>query len=114
MHILVVGAFLAFGAVILGSGFAYSTMTTDYVVGTTVTHKERIVERSSDGSTSSKYLIFTDIETFENTDSLWHLKFRSSDLYGRIQVGQTCNFKVYGLRIGYLSTYRNIIDADCA
>lgn len=84
----------------------FSTMETVYEH--TVTEKERIV-----GKESSKYLIFTDKEVFENTDSLLAFKYNSSDFYGRIQVGQVCSFKVTGFRIPFLSSYRNILSYNC-
>jgi hypothetical protein len=84
----------------------FSTMET--VHGYTVTEKERIV-----GKESSKYLIFTDQEVFENTDSFLSFKFNSSDFYARIQVGQVCSFTVTGYRVPVLSLYRNILDYNC-
>ena len=88
--------------------FAYNTE--DFIVAT-ITDKERVVTGSGE-NTSSKYLIFTDVETFENSDSLWYLKFNSSDLYGKVQVGYTYKFKVYGWRIPFMSSYRNIVDYE--
>jgi hypothetical protein len=78
-------------------------------VCTTVTDKDRITNRSSDGGTSSKYLIFTQAETFENTDDLSVMKFNSSDVYGGLTVGQAYCFTVAGYRVPFLSMYRNII-----
>ncbi len=89
-----------------------------YVFGTadqmtiTVSDKERIVETDSDGQATSKYLIFTDKETFENTDSLLRLKFNSSDLQGSLKAGQTYRCDVYGWRIPVLSAYRNLVKCD--
>ena len=90
------------------AGIAYGTKDT---VTFTVTDKERIVESDSDGNTTSKYLIFTDNGTFENTDTVWYFKFQSSDLYGKLKRGQTYEADVYGFRVGWLSMYKNIIDA---
>lgn len=78
-----------------------------------VTDKERAVKRDSDGNVESKYLIFTDAETFENTDTIWGWKFNSSDVYGRIPIGQKCVAKVNGFRVSWLSWYRNILDINC-
>lgn len=77
-----------------------------------VTGKERITERSGD-SISSKYLVFTDSETFENTDTIWGWKWNSSDIYGKLEKGQICNVTVTGFRVPFLSWYRNIITANC-
>ncbi len=64
----------------------------------TVEKAERVFEADS-----SRYLIFTKAETFEDTDSIVFLKFNSSDLYGRIDQGKTYRAKVAGLRIPFLS-----------
>lgn len=70
----------------------------------TVAKAERVIY-----GRSSKYLIFTKDETFENTDSIAYFKFNSSDLYGQINKGKTYKAKVAGVRIPFLSWYRNII-----
>lgn len=75
-----------------------------------VLRAERVVSGSGE-STTSKYLIFTDQETLQNTDCLWAGKFRSSDLYGQIMIDSTYTFEVYGWRIPFLSMYRNILTA---
>ena len=77
-----------------------------------VTDKERIVETNSEGKVSSKYLIFTDKETFECTDEIIVGKFNSSDFYGQIHKDSTYNFVVYGWRIPFFSSYRNIIEIN--
>ena len=81
-------------------------MFTD-TVNVTVTGKERVTSGDS-----SKYLIFTEGETFENTDFLFVGKFNSSDIYGKIKEGETYTFAVGGLRIPILSSYRNIHEVD--
>lgn len=78
----------------------YSTYGTMKTVPIEVTRSERINDR---------YLVFTNTETFENTDSWAHLKFNSSDIYARLDAGQKCNVRVNGFRIPFLSKYRNII-----
>lgn len=70
----------------------------------TVTGKERVVS-----SNSSKYLVFTEEEVFENTDIIVRFKFNSSDIYGRLQEGESYKLLVCGWRIPILSRYRNII-----
>jgi hypothetical protein len=69
-----------------------------------VTEKERIITADS-----SKYLIFTEAEVFENTDDFSVLKTNSSDFYARIEKGKTYCFSVVGFRVSFLSWYRNII-----
>lgn len=101
--------FAAVGVFILLFGvnaIKYSTVT-DVVV--TVTEKERIVE-SNGKVTTSKYLVFTENEVFENTDDMIpFFKFNSSDIQGKLQVGETYKLTVWGWRINFLSTYRNIL-----
>lgn len=76
----------------------------------TVTEKERVMDRhNSDGDVDSRYLIWSDEETFENVDSLLKWKFNSSDLYGQLKVGETYRCQVYGWRVRFLSSYRNIV-----
>jgi len=75
-----------------------------------VTDKERVTTGSGD-SISSKYLIFTDKETFENSDYMFTGKFNSSDIYGKIEKGKVYEFDVYGWRLPIFSSYRNILSA---
>lgn len=83
--------------------FSSCQLTYHDTVTVTVTGKERVHSKDS-----SKYLIFTEEETFENTDYLLIGKFNSSDIYGKIKEGETYTFDVAGLRIPILSAYRNI------
>lgn len=94
----------------LGFGFHQIVKTTEEVV--TVTDKERIVESNGDGDTTSKYLVFTESETFENTDALFFGKFNSSDIQGKLRKDSTYNMRVVGWRIQWLSQYRNIISVE--
>lgn len=94
-------ALLIFG---LLSWYQLGTVNAPTVV--TVVHKERVNKQES-----SKYLIFTDKGTYSNADALFHGKFNSSDIYGRIQIGERYRLTSYGWRIGVTSTYPNIIDA---
>lgn len=80
---------------------AYVQLGTVDHVSVTVTGSERV---------TSKYLVFAKGETFQNTDAMFHGKWNSSDLHGKIQPGEW-NMKVYGYRIPLLSTYRNIVEA---
>jgi hypothetical protein len=106
---LVIGAILI-GSVAYNIGYLNSR---DSVVAT-VTDKERIQQCDSDGGCKSKYLIFTDKETLENTDNLFVGKFNSSDYYGSIEQGKTYRFEVLGWRIPFFSTYRNIVAIQSA
>jgi len=84
----------------------YATKT--HVTGYHVIKTERVVDGGE-----SKYLIFAQEETLKNVDTWWGLKFNSSDIYGQINAGQTCDFTVTGFRLAFFSWYRNILSADC-
>lgn len=98
--------------VIAGLGFVVAGIfnTETYIV--TVTDKERI----NDGD-SSKYLVYADSEdgeslVFENTDSLFHGKFNSSNVQGKLKEGKTYELTVAGFRIPFLSSYQNIVNVE--
>lgn len=98
---------IAFAGVAIGIGVFANGYLQESNVTITVKDKERIVDRDVQGS---RYLIWSDDETFENVDSLIKGKFNSSDLYGRLEEGKTYDCKVYGWRNGFFSWYRNIIE----
>lgn len=83
--------------------YQYGTVET---VTVTVKSKERVNSRES-----SKYLVFAEGETFQNTDTIWHGKWSSSDLYGSLNEGTKYRLRVYGWRIPFFSAYRNILEA---
>lgn len=85
---------------------AYRTKTE---VTAKVNKSERVVNQDSSGG---KYLIFTESEVLENTDSLWYWKWNSSDFYNKIEVGKTYKFTVYGWRVPFMSWYRNIVEVE--
>lgn len=86
-------------------GFGIAGLIHKEKVTAKVTDKTRITEREGNGY----YLIFTDEETFKDSDSLFYGKFNSSDLYGKIKIGKEYDFIVTGFRIPILSMYRNIV-----
>lgn len=91
---------------------ALYTYGTEEIVTVTVSEKERITSGSGSGITS-KYLVWTEEgETFELTDSLLRGHFSASDLYGRLDEGVTYRAVVYGWRIPFLSTYRNVVELE--
>lgn len=57
------------------------------------------------------YLIYSEDSTYEITDSLLRLRFNSSDLYGRMEVGKTYEITVGGKRVPLFSWYPNIYKA---
>lgn len=87
------------------------SLSSSETVDIVVVDKDRITTGSGD-SMSSKYLIFTEAETFENTDSLTRWKFNSSDIQGQLRVGEAYQVEVYGYRIPFLSQYRNIVEVE--
>lgn len=105
-------SFAIFG--VIASSFAMPIIqatSSSEIVDIVVVDKDRITTGSGD-SMSSKYLIFTETETFENTDSLTRWKFNSSDIQGKLLVGNAYQVEVYGYRIPFLSQYRNIVDVE--
>lgn len=91
----------------MGLNYLYYSTTIE-TVSVNIIDTDRIVEGSGN-STSSKYLVFTEEETFENTDCLWAGKFNSSDMQGQLSKKGSHTFVVYGWRIPFLSNYRNIL-----
>lgn len=76
-------------------------------VTTTVTDKW--VKNNGD---SGKYLISTDEGVYEVTDSLWKMRFDSSDVYAGIEVGETYTFEIAGVRSPFFSLYPNIYEVQ--
>lgn len=104
---IIIAGLLFVGAAII---FEYKTQDT---IKITVTDKTSVVksEETDNGyKTYTVYRIYSEQEVFELKDQLAFLKFNSSDIYAKIQIGQTYTFKVSGIRIPYLSIYRNIIE----
>lgn len=75
----------------------------------TIEKTERVTNNNGEGS---RYLIFTKTETFENTDRLVIWKFNSSDIYGTLKANQYYQAKVVGVRVPFLSWYRNIVSIE--
>ena len=95
---------------------ASASKESDGLITAKVTGKEHIVdfdegdpENGEEPSKHSYYLVYTDKEVFKIEDSLIFGQFHSSDVYGMLTEGETYKFKVFGLRIPFLSTYRNIV-----
>lgn len=74
----------------------------------TINDKERITTGSGE-HISSKFIVYGENEVFENTDSWLYLKFNSSDVQNKINVGETYKVKVVGWRVPFISWYRNIV-----
>lgn len=104
----IAAATIAGALAITSMGYTYGTGDE---VDIHVTDKDRIVTTSGE-DVSSKYLVFTENETFENTDSWLSLKLASSDLQGKLKIGSDYKCDVYGWRIPLLSKYRNIVSCE--
>ena len=77
----------------------------------TVTVTDKEVKNYSDSST---YLVFTKLDNgetkvFEIEDSLFKLRFDSSDVYAQIEIDKTYQIEVIGWRIPFFSEYENIM-----
>ena len=108
MNKLLVAVVIVFAAGTAGIiGAVASNFYQESNIKLTVKDKERVVNRNGQGS---KYLVWSEDETFENVDSLFKGKFNSSDLYGKLEIGKTYNCRVYGWRNSFFSMYRNIIE----
>lgn len=97
--VVVAGLFMAL--IIAVPVISYTTV--DHVT-VTVTDKERVVKRDD-----SYYLVFTETEVFKNEDAFLFFKFNSSDVQGKLRVGETYDVKVNGFRVPFMSAYRNIL-----
>lgn len=56
------------------------------------------------------YLVYTDVGTFEVSDTLAYFRWNSSDVWGKFKVGETYNITATGWRIGVFSWYENIVE----
>ena len=80
-----------------------------YIYGTgdtitvTINKRERVVNKDS-----SKYMIYTNKEVFQNVDSFLRFKFNSADVYNELVEGKEYTLKVYGFRWRFFSMFRNI------
>ena len=104
--VIILAALIVIGSII--GGISLYTHTSEYTI--TITGKERVYQ-----SEESKYLVFGEDANgsslvFENTDSLFHGKWNSSNIQGQLKEGNTYTIKVYGYRIPILSMYENIIE----
>lgn len=105
----------AFGIVMVILMIAYNVMRLNHseIITIKVTGTERVTETSGSGkdlTVTSKYLVFTENETFENTDETFMGKWNSSDFQGKFAKDSTYKVKVIGWRIPITSTYRNIVE----
>jgi hypothetical protein len=74
-----------------------------------VSGKERVVKQTGD-NIDSYYLVYTDHGTLKLEDDILRGNWRSSDIYGSLRADSTYTFQVSGYRIGFTSSYPNIIE----
>lgn len=77
----------------------------------TVTEKERVNQ-----SDDSYYLVFGKDESgktvvYKNADDLFRMKFNSSDVQAQLEIGNTYEVQLVGLRVPFFSMYENILSA---
>lgn len=60
-----------------------------------------------------KYLIYSENEVYQVTDSILLLHFRVSDVYNNVKIDKVCNVKTYGWRLPFFSMYKNIVEVKC-
>lgn len=96
--------------VIIGAYPIVYTMSSE-TIQVTVDNRERITTGSGE-DISSKYIVYTNGEVFENVDSWLYFKFNSTDYQNALKESHTYNIKVVGWRVPFLSMYRNIVSID--
>ena len=100
---------LVIALIIVAIGFGITGYANVNTVTAKVEGKERITEQN--GKTiDSYYLVYTDKGTLKLEDDLFRGNFYSSDEYGKLRQDSTYTFKTSGYRIGFLSSYPNIIE----
>lgn len=61
----------------------------------------------------SKYLVFTENNgIFEITDSIIYMRFDSSDMFNKFEIGRKYKITTYGKRVRLFSIYKNILKAE--
>ena len=73
----------------------------------TVEETVRVIDNNK-----SRYLVFTEDEIFENTDTFLSGNLNSSDVHKSLEEGHVYRAKVAGIRAPFLSWYRNIISVS--
>jgi hypothetical protein len=71
--------------------------------------KEKVNQYSSNNEGKDQYLVYTDLTTLKIEDTYWYLNFSSSDLWGKLKVGKSYRIKTYGIRLGWMSWYPNVV-----
>ena len=88
--------------------FAFCSRANKQTIRSKVVDKERITQESG-GNRESFYLIYTEAGPLKLEDDLFYGNFNSSDWYGQIHKDSTYTFETIGYRIGFISSYPNIV-----
>lgn len=109
------GVVIVLMVAILAGNFIIAKTTRQTIIAT-VTDKDIKRDKNSDKNKEAEdiYMVYTkdengEVHVFVNKDTLYYLKWNSSNVYAEIEVGKTYEFDVYGLRIPFMSMYQNII-----
>ncbi len=109
-------ALAAFAVVALAAGGGQKIFqeATEENVTFTVTDKD--VKRGS-GDSPDVYRVYTEdaagnVEVFVNKDQFWQWKFDSADVQAQLKEGHTYEAEVNGIRWGFGSWFRNIVEVD--
>ncbi len=95
--------------IIIGSiVFTVGGYANKQTIKTRVISKERITTQNGD-RIESYYLIFTEAGPLKLEDELFYGNFNSSDWYGQLRTDSTYTFHIIGYRVGFLSSYPNIV-----
>ena len=101
--------FLVVALIVGGIAFEISSYGHVNTIEAKVEGKERITQ-SVGNEIESFYLVYTDKGTFKLEDDMFRGNFYSSDVYGKLKQDSMYNFKTSGYRIGFMSSYPNIIE----
>lgn len=83
---------------------------TEEVVTITVVDKDPLIRVSSGNNSNKKRLIYTTTGTYENSFSLYHMKFGMVALHNTLQIGGTYKVKIAGKVVKTFGYYQNIIE----
>lgn len=104
----IIGNIMIVIVILLIIGFIFYCLTIQYqnkeIIEITV--KDKYIKRN--GKTDL-YLVATEEgETYKISDLLFKWKFNSTDLYNELEIGKKFKVEVTGVRIPFLSMYKNI------
>lgn len=91
---------------LLGFGIYFSTIEYQNEESVEITVKDKYLKKYSK---DDLYLVVSeDGETYKIEDLLFKGKFNSTDLYNQLDIGKTYKITTTGIRLQFLSMYKNI------